>query len=80
MFNPLLPDLTKLKDTELDTKIADLNKKYNMALRMGNGSVANQIAMTLESFRFETQRRQQDAAKKLMEKQDKGLDGLINVS
>ena len=80
MFNPLLPDLTQIKDTELESKIADLNKKYNIAMRLGNGSAAAQIAMTLESFRYETQRRQQEAAKKLMEKQDKGLDGLINVS
>ena len=79
MFNPLLNDLTQLKDTELESKISDLNRKYNIALRMGNGSVAQQIAMTLEAFRMETGRRQYEANKKLMEKQDKGLDGLINV-
>jgi hypothetical protein len=79
MFNPLLSDLTQLKDTELENKISDLNKKYSIALRMGNGDVANQIATTLESFRMETQRRQYEANKRMMEKQDKGLDGLINV-
>lgn len=80
MFNPLLEDLTKLKDTELESKISDLNKKYSIAMRMGNGDVGQQIAMTLEAFRMETQRRQFEANKKLMEKQkDSGLDGLINV-
>jgi len=80
MFNPLLEDLTKLKDTELESKISDLTNKYGMAMRMGNGALGQQIAITLDAFRMETQRRQFEANKKLMEKQqDKGLDGLINV-
>ena len=79
MFNPLLEDLTKLKDVDLENKISDLNKKYGIAMRMGNGDVGQQIAMTLEAFRMETQRRQLEATKKLLEKQNKDLDGLINV-
>lgn len=79
MFNPLLEDLTKLKDVDLENKISDLNKKYSIAMRMGNGDVGQQIAMTLEAFRMETQRRQLEATKKLLEKQNKDLDGLINV-
>jgi hypothetical protein len=79
MFNPLLEDLTKLKDTDLESKISDLNKKYSIAMRMGNGDVGQQIAMTLDAFRMETQRRQIEATKKLLEKQNKDLDGLINV-
>ena len=79
MFNPLLEDLTTLKDTELDTRTNDLNKKYGIAMRMGNGGVAMQIAVVLEALRDEVQRRQLEASKKLMQKQNKDLDGLINV-
>lgn len=79
MFNPLLDDLSHFKDSELDEKITDLNKKYNIALRMGNSGIATQIAVSLESFRAEVVRRQQEASKKLLDKQNKDLDGLINI-
>lgn len=79
MFNPLLEDLSHFKDTELDEKITDLNKKYTIALRMGNSGIAAQIAISLDSFRAELSRRQYEASKKLLDKQKKDLDGLINI-
>lgn len=79
MFNPLIEDMTTLKDGDLDARLSDLNKKYNISMRMGNGSVARQIAVVIEAVRYEIVRRQQDASKKLLEKQNKDLDGLINV-
>ena len=79
MFNPLLDDLSHFKDSELDEKITDLNKKYNIALRMGNSGIAMQIAVSLEAFKAEISKRQQEASKKLLDKQNKDLDGLINI-
>jgi len=79
MFNPLIEDFTHLKDNELDAKITDLNKKYSISLRTGNSALAMQIAIILESLKEEIQRRQYEASKKLMQKQNKDLDGLINV-
>ena len=79
MFNPLLEDLTVLKDTDIESRMTDLNKKYNIALRMGNGAIAQQIAVVIEALREETVRRQYEASKKLLQKQNKDLDGLINV-
>jgi hypothetical protein len=79
MFNPLLEDLTQIKDADLEAKMSDLNRKYNIALRMGNGAVAHQIAVVIEAVRDETMRRQHEATKKLLAKQSKDLDGLINV-
>ena len=79
MFNPLLEDLTSLKDGDLDSRMSDLNKKYSIAMRMGNGGVAMQIAVVLEQLRDEIMRRQQEASKKLLQKQNKDLDDLINV-
>lgn len=79
MFNPLLEDLSHYKDSELDEKIAELNKKYTIALRMGNSGIATQIAISLDAFRSELSKRQQEASKKMLEKQRKDLDGLINI-
>lgn len=79
MFNPLLDDLIHLKDTELEAKITDLNKKYSIALRLGNGDIAQQIVVVIESFRYESLRRQTEASKKLLQNQNKDIDGLINV-
>lgn len=79
MFHPLLNDLTLLKDAELESRMTDLNKKYSIALRSGNGQMAQQIAVVLEALRDEGSRRQAEATKKLLQKQNKDLDGLINV-
>ena len=79
MFHPLLNDLTQLKDAELENRMSDLNKKYNIALRSGNGALAQQVAIILEALRDEGTRRQAEATKKLLQKQNKDLDGLINV-
>ena len=79
MFNPLIDDLSRFKDEELTSQINDLTKKYNIATRLGNGSVAHQIIVVIEMLRSEAAKRQHDAAKKLLEKQNKDLDGLINV-
>lgn len=72
--------MTALKDADIDAKLADLNKKYNISLRMGNSGVAQQIAIVIEAVRYEISRRQKEASKKLLEKQNKDLDGLINIS
>ena len=79
MFNPLLEDLTLVKDVELESRMVDLNKKYSIALRTGNGMLAQQVAVVIEAVREETLRRQREATKKLLQKQNKDLDDLINV-
>jgi hypothetical protein len=79
MFNPLLEDLTLLKDIDLESRMVDLNKKYSIALRTGNGMLAQQVAVVIEAIREETLRRQREATKKLLQKQNKDLDDLINV-
>ena len=79
MFNPLLEDMSQLKDSDIDARLTDLNKKYNISLRMGNGAVAQQLVIVIEAVRYEILRRQQEASKKLLEKQNKDIDGLINV-
>ncbi len=79
MFNPLLDDLSQIKDADLESKISDLNRKYSIAMRTGNSGLAMQVAIALEAYRDETNRRHAEATKKLMQKQNKDLDGLINI-
>ena len=80
MFNPLLPDLSKFKDQDLDNKIFELTKKYYVALRLGNGGVAQQIVLNLEAFKMEQQQRQIASTKAIARKtKDSGLDDLIKV-
>jgi hypothetical protein len=80
MFNPLIEDPSKLKDQDLENKILDLSRKYGIAMRLGQGSIAQQIVMTLDAYRMEQQRRQIESMKTIQEKQKKqGLDDLINV-
>jgi hypothetical protein len=80
MFNPLIENPSKLKDQDLENKILDLSRKYGIAMRLGQGGVAQQIVITLDAYRMEQQARQMEAMKILQEKQKKqGLDDLINV-
>jgi hypothetical protein len=80
MFNPLLENVSKIKDQDLDKKILDLTNKYYLALRLGNGSLANQVLLSLDTYRVEQQQRQINSMKEMQNKQKKqGLDDLINV-
>jgi hypothetical protein len=80
MFNPLLPDLSKLKEQDLESKISDLSKKYFIALKLGQGQAAQQIAVTLDAFKMEQQRRQIKSREDLSKKtQEGGMEDLINV-
>ena len=80
MFNPLIENPAKLKDQDLENKILDLSRKYGIAMRLGQGGVAQQIILTLEAYRVEQQTRQIESMKTIQEKQKKqGLDDLINV-
>ncbi len=80
MFNPLLDDPRKLKDKDLEDKILDLTQKYHIAMRLGQGGLAQQVVLNLETYKMEQQRRQHELVKEIQEKQKKqGLDDLINV-
>lgn len=80
MFHPLLENVSKLKDQELENKIMDLTSKYHIAMRLGQGGVAQQIVITLEAYRSEQQTRQAESIREMDKRQKKqGLPDLINV-
>lgn len=80
MYNPLLQNLDKIKDQELEAKILELTKKYYIASNMGQGGVCQQILCALQMYKDEMNKRQQAALKSSIKKQDKDFDDLINVN
>jgi hypothetical protein len=78
MFNPLLPDLSNLKNEDIDNRITELMQKYSIAARHGQGGVCNQIGIILESYKVE-QRKRHVAATQKLQSQNKNLDDYINV-
>ena len=78
MYNPLLPDLSKIKNEDVDNKITELMRKYFIAARSGQGSVCSQISVVLTAYKDEQFNRQMLANKKLAS-QNKNLDDYINV-
>jgi hypothetical protein len=78
MFNPLLPDISKLKNEDLENKITELMKKYLIAAKSGQGMVCDQISIILETYKDEQRRRYAETNKKLIN-QNKNLDDFINV-
>ena len=80
MFNHLLVNISKLKQEDLDNKIVELTKKYYIAMKLGNGSAAQQIAINLDAFKTELHQRQYRSLKEVNKNnQDNNLDNLINV-
>lgn len=79
MYHPLLEDPRSVKDQDLENKIIDLTKKYQIAATMGQGSVCQQILSALNMYRDELSRRQRESLKSIAKKQDRDFDDLINV-
>ena len=50
MEHPLITGLDNLTEEELTQKIYELNNKLMIAARSGNGVLANQVRMALESY------------------------------
>lgn len=78
MFNPLLSDLSKIKNEDLELKITELMKKFTIAARFGQGAVCTQIVTILDAYRAEQQKRYLEANKKALN-QTKTFDDFINV-
>jgi len=78
MYNPLIKDLSKLKDDDIELKIAELFKKYTIAAKMGQGLVCEQLNIAISHYRNEQANRHIENHKKLQEK-NKDFDDLINI-
>jgi len=79
MFNPLLPDLSTLKNEDIDNKITELMQKYFTASKFGQGGIMHQIAVILEAYKDEQRRRQDEARKKLIQNQNQDIGDYIKI-
>ena len=78
MLHPLLDSLSELSDTDVETKISELGKKF---WQTTNPQVKDQIASVLEIYKEEAKARR--AKFLLKQKENNGendLDNLINIS
>ena len=75
-MHPLVDTFSNLKDSEIETKINDLTKKYFMTYNPG---VQAQISAVLDSYKEELSNRRQAEWQKMMDSRNKDLDKLINV-
>lgn len=75
-MHPLANNISDLKESELNNKITDLNKKYFMT---NNVQVKEQIAMLLDTYREQLVIVQREAWEALAERKNKELDKLINI-
>lgn len=76
-FNPLVENVTKLTDSQIDEKIRDLNKKMMI---VNSDLMRESIQVVLNSYLSEATRRRQRMLQKLAEENKKDLDGLIKTS
>jgi len=81
MYHPLLPNLSEVKQSELEEKISDLTRKYWIAAKSGDGYLCEQVLTVIEAYKTELQNRNQAALKAASEKSgNSGLDDLIKIN
>ena len=78
-MHPLSPSLTGLSDQELDKKVQDLTERYYQSLRF-SPSIASQIVLLLDSYKFEQQERALAKSKKALEDGENNINDLIKVN
>ena len=78
MFNPLVDSFDQLKDSEIEGKIVELQRKYFQA--GANPQLQQQVQAILEMYKLEMQQRRAKSLQPSQENGDNSLDNLINIS
>lgn len=76
MFHPFEGNVQDISDSDLESRINDLTKKYYQASRLGKPELLTQISTFVTIYRNEMSRRNRE---KLKTQLDGDLDQLINV-
>lgn len=79
-MHPLGPDVTQFTDTELQNKILELGKKMNVAQRMGDPNLIQQVQMLYYGFLEEQQNRERKKMEELMKSNGRDFDDIIDVN
>jgi len=77
-MHPLMENTKSLKDSELETKIQELSRKYFQSAR--NPALQHQVLVMLESYKEELAVRRSKMWEEISQKRDTDLDNLINVN
>lgn len=75
-MHPLINDLSTLKDSELESRVNDLTRKYFMTY---NPEVQQQISAALDTYKLALAERRRIAFEQAMELRHKDLDKLIKI-
>lgn len=78
-MHPLTPDLSQLKDVELQKKHDDLLSRLNQAYRFGQAEIVMQIQSMLEDYRMELDNRQRALIEELAKKSGKEFNNIIDI-
>jgi len=78
-MHPLTPDLSQLKDAELQKKHDDLLSRLNQAYRFGQAEIVMQIQSMLEDYRMELDNRQRALIEELAKKSGKEFNNIIDI-
>jgi hypothetical protein len=76
MFHPFVNDLSHLKDSEVESKLLEVTKKYHAAARLGKTELLTQLSTFVTIYREEMSKRY---LRKNQGQTDTDLDQLINV-
>jgi hypothetical protein len=79
MFHPLEKDLSELKDSEIEDKIVELNRKYYQAYRLGKPELLTQLSTFITIYKDEMSRRYIQKTRDAKNQMNGDLDQLINV-
>ena len=86
-MHPLISNLSSLTDDELHKKLAELNKRFMQAYRIGPAQVIPQLQMLIEDYNSEISKRNAKKMQEMQEKFDKvankndgkGMKGIIDI-
>ena len=62
-MHPLEQDLSGLKDSEIENKLLELQKKYFIAARLGNKDLLTQLAIFVNIYKQEMYKRYHNKTK-----------------
>ena len=80
MEHPFIPSLSNLSLDEIQAKMSELYKKLAFATRTGNGLLANQIRMAIESYQTAYNRKMDEMIPKPDANDDNDPFTLIDIS
>lgn len=77
MYHPIFIEPKKLRDSDIESKILDLTKKYNLVMNMGKIDIGEQIVLIIDQLKAEQQERNR---LKLQKVNQNSINGLIKTS